>query len=327
MKFLGVLFFCVSFLNFVEAQQLPDGLYAKFETSKGDILLKLEPEKVPQTVANFVGLTEGNYQFGGKSFYKPFYDSLKFHRVIPNFMIQGGCPLGTGSGDPGYKFYDEFDSSLKHDVPGVLSMANSGPNTNGSQFFITHVATPWLDNKHSVFGHVVEGQDIVNNIVQNDQILHVRILRIGSQYQKYNPNTVLEEKRINHTKLVFDSAKGNFPKAKQLPSGLTYIFDSKMKGATPKVGDTLTVHYTGYLLNGEKFESSREEEATPLKFVYKQQSMIPGFEEALGMLVKGGKGRFYLPYYLAYDHRQTGPIKAYSDLIFDLELLDIKPSH
>ena len=127
MKFLGVLFFCVSFLNFVEAQQLPDGLYAKFETSKGDILLKLEPEKVPQTVANFVGLTEGNYQFGGKSFSKPFYDSLKFHRVIPNFMIQGGCPLGTGSGDPGYKFYDEFDPTLKHDAPGVLSMANSGP--------------------------------------------------------------------------------------------------------------------------------------------------------------------------------------------------------
>ena len=327
MKFLGALFFCVNFLNFVEAQQLPDGLYAKFETSKGDILLKLEPEKVPQTVANFVGLTEGNYQFGGKSFSKPFYDSLKFHRVIANFMIQGGCPLGTGSGDPGYKFYDEFDSSLKHDVPGVLSMANSGPNTNGSQFFITHVATPWLDNKHSVFGHVVEGQEVVNKIVQNDVILHVKILRVGNQHQKYNPSKVLEEKRQSHTKAVFDTAKRNSSKAKQLPSGLAYVLDGKMKGYTPKTGDTLIVHYTGYLLNGNKFESSRDGEATPLKFVYKQQGMIPGFEEALGMLVKGSKGRFYLPYYLAYDHRQTGPINAYSDLIFDLELLDIKQSH
>ena len=327
MKFLGVLYFCFSFLKFVEAQQLPDGLYAKFETSKGDILLKLEPEKVPQTVANFVGLTEGNYQFGGKSFSKPFFDSLKFHRVIPNFMIQGGCPLGDGTGDPGYKFYDEFDPTLKHDAPGVLSMANSGPNTNGSQFFITHVATPWLDNKHSVFGHVVEGQEVVNKIVQNDVILHVKILRVGNQYQKYNPSRVLEEKRQNHTKAILDTAKRNSSKAKQLPSGLTCVLDGKMKGNTPKTGDTLIVHYTGYLLNGNKFESSRDGEATPLKFIYKQQGMIPGFEEALGMLVKGGKGRFYLPYYLAYGHRQTGPINAYSDLIFDLELLDIKSSH
>lgn len=326
MKFLGILVFCLSFLNFVKAQQLEDGLYAKFETSKGNILLKLEPEKVPLTVANFVGLAEGNYQFAGKSFSKPFYDSLKFHRVIANFMIQGGCPIGDGTGDPGYKFYDEFDPSLKHTGPGILSMANSGPNTNGSQFFITHVATPWLDNKHTVFGHVVEGQDIVNAIAQNDVILHVKILRVGTNYQKYNPSTVLEEKRQKQTKSVFDVAKTYSNKAKQLPSGLTYVLEGKMKGVTPKAGDTLIVHYTGYLLNGNKFESSRDGNATALKFVYKQQGMIPGFEEALGLLVKGGKGRFYLPYYLAYGHRQTGPISAYADLIFDLELLDIKPS-
>lgn len=324
MKFLALLFFCVSSTIAVFSQQLADGLYAKFETNKGEILLKLEPEKAPLTVANFIGLVEGNYQFGGKKITKPFYDSLKFHRVIANFMIQGGCPLGTGSGDPGYKFYDEFDSSLKHDGPGLLSMANSGPNTNGSQFFITHVKTPWLDNKHSVFGSVVEGQEVVNKIAQNDVILHVKIVRVGSKYQNYNPNTALAEKRKNHTQLVFDSAKQSYPNAKQSDSGLTYVLDGKSKGITPKAGDTLTVHYTGSFLSGEKFESSRDGEANPITFVYKTQGMIPGFDEAVGMLVKGEKGRFYLPYNLAYGHRQAGSINAYSDLIFDLELVNIK---
>ena len=325
MKFIGtfIVSFCISMVTF--SQNLEDGLYTKFETTKGEILIKLEEKKAPQTVANFVGLAEGNYHFAGKTFTKPFYDSLKFHRVIPNFMIQGGCPLGTGSGDPGYKFHDEFDPSLKHNGPGVLSMANSGPNTNGSQFFITHVATPWLDNKHSVFGHVVNGQDVVNNIVQNDLILHVTIQRVGHHYKHYDATKAIENKRAVHTRAVLETALFSFPKAKQLPSGLTYILDGKMKGDKPKAGDTLTVHYTGYLLNGEKFESSKDGDAKPITFVYKVQGMIPGFDEALSILVKGGKGRFYLPYYLAYGHKYSGPIKAYSDLIFEIEIVDVKP--
>lgn len=327
MKFIGSLLvsLTISFITF--SQNLEDGLYAKFETTKGEILIKLEDKKAPQTVANFVGLAEGNYVFAGKSFTKPFYDSLKFHRVIANFMIQGGCPLGTGSGDPGYKFHDEFDPSLKHDGPGVLSMANSGPNTNGSQFFITHVSTPWLDNKHSVFGRVVKGQDVVNNIVQNDLILHVTIIRVGRHYKHYDATKAIENKRVVHTRAVLDTALLSFPKAKQLPSGLTYVLEGKMKGDKPKAGDTLTVHYTGYLLNGEKFESSKDGDATPIKFIYKVQGMIPGFDEGVGMLVKGGKGRFYLPYYLAYGHKHSGPIKAYSDLIFEIELVDIKSNN
>jgi peptidyl-prolyl cis-trans isomerase A (cyclophilin A) len=144
------------------------GTYAVFETTLGKIVIRLLEKEAPKTVANFVGLAEGTKEFhdakSGQKVKRPFYDGLVFHRVIPNFMIQGGCPLGTGTGDPGYKFGDEFHSSLRHDKPGKLSMANSGPGTNGSQFFLTVAATPWLDNHHSIFGEVVEGQDVADKI-------------------------------------------------------------------------------------------------------------------------------------------------------------------
>ena len=137
---------------------------ATFETDKGTIRIELFEEQTPKTVGNFETLCE-----------KQFYDGLKFHRVIADFMIQGGCPQGTGTGGPGYKFEDEFHPDLKHDGPGILSMANSGPNTNGSQFFITHLATPHLDNRHSVFGRVIEGQEVVDSIQQGDVMTTVRV--------------------------------------------------------------------------------------------------------------------------------------------------------
>jgi peptidyl-prolyl cis-trans isomerase A (cyclophilin A) len=186
----AVLVASLGMVQAAEEKKLADGLYAEFDTSKGKILVQLEFEKVPLTVANFVGLSEGtkNYDKVGndpKPQGKPFYDGQTFHRVIANFMIQGGDPQGSGMGGPGYKFRDEFDPSLRHDSPGILSMANAGPGSNGSQFFITHVSTPHLDGKHSVFGHVVEGQDVVNKIAKGDKINTLKIIRVGDKAKAF----------------------------------------------------------------------------------------------------------------------------------------------
>jgi peptidyl-prolyl cis-trans isomerase A (cyclophilin A) len=176
--------------------KLTDGLYAEMTTSKGVILMKLEVEKAPLTVANFVGLSEGKIKNEAKALGVPYYDSMKFHRVIPNFMIQGGDPQGNGSGGPGYAFKDEFDPSLSFTSPGILAMANTGqPISNGSQFFITHVQTNWLNNKHTIFGKVLEGQNVVNAVAQGDFIVKVKIIRVGKLYKKYKGEVVFEELR------------------------------------------------------------------------------------------------------------------------------------
>ena len=173
--------------------KLEKGMYAEIETSRGKILLQLEFEKTPLTVANFVGLAEGKIKNKAKADGVPFYDSLKFHRVIPNFMIQGGDPQGNGMGGPGYAFKDECLPEFKFTGPGILAMANAGPKTNGSQFFITHVATPWLDMKHTIFGHVISGQDVVDAIKQGDTIVHVKIIRKGRAAKKFKAAKVFEE--------------------------------------------------------------------------------------------------------------------------------------
>jgi peptidylprolyl isomerase len=184
-------------------KKLADGLYAEMDTSKGKILLQLEFEKTPLTVANFVGLAEGTKNYATdpgetpKAQGKPFFDGLKFHRVIPDFMIQGGDPQGNGTGGPGYRFRDEIDPSLRHNRPGILSMANAGPASNGSQFFITHKETPWLDGKHSLFGHVVEGQDVVNKIEKGDTIKTVKIIRVGDKAKAFKGDEAQFQKLLS----------------------------------------------------------------------------------------------------------------------------------
>jgi FKBP-type peptidyl-prolyl cis-trans isomerase len=309
-----------------------DGMYAKFETDKGTIYCALEFKKTPMTVANFVGLAEGAIKNTAKAEGKAYYDSLKFHRVIPNFMIQGGCPLGTGTGDPGYKFGDEFDETLKHSGPGILSMANAGPGTNGSQFFITHVKTDWLDGKHTVFGHVIEGQSVVDSIKGNDVLKHLVILRKGKEAEEFDAPKVFEFEKANAGAKAEAKAKAEKEKmdkvlnetygsAKTTASGLRYITELEGNGASPKATDTVTVHYSGYLLNGTKFDSSVDR-GQPATFPLNQ--VIRGWTEGLQLMKVGGKTKFIIPSDLGYGAQGAGgviPPNAW--LIFDVELIKI----
>ncbi len=315
--------------------QQEEGLYAKIETTKGEIICRLEFEKTPLTVANFVGLAEGTKVLGGGGKNTKFYDGLTFHRVIPNFMIQGGCPLGTGTGGPGYTFPDEIVPSLKHDRAGILSMANAGPGTNGSQFFITHEATPWLDGKHTVFGHVVKGQDVANKIEQGDKIESVTIERVGSKAKEFTGdeemfNSLLdkikketktsgEEKRREELKTI----KERWPDHHFTDSGLKYVVKKEGTGEKPPKGATVKVHYTGKLLDGTKFDSSVDR-GEPIEFQVGRGQVIPGWDQALQHMKKGEKRVLIIPPELGYGSNGIGPIPPDSWLVFDVELVDFK---
>ncbi|MDO6758785.1 peptidylprolyl isomerase [Tamlana sp. 2_MG-2023] len=310
---------------------MQDGLYAKFNTTKGEILVALEFQKTPGTVGNFVALAEGNLENSVKPQGTKYYDGLKFHRVIPDFMVQGGCPQGSGSGNPGYQFDDEFHPDLKHDGPGVLSMANAGPGTNGSQFFITHVETSWLDNKHTVFGKVVEGQDVVDAIAQGDKIDSLEIIRVGAEAEAFKAVEAFRtfegsrEKRLAEAKAAaeaeLDKLATGFNKT---DSGLRYQIIQKGDGAKAEKGKTVSVHYKGQLSDGTVFDSSYKRNA-PIDFPLGMGQVISGWDEGIQLLNVGDKARFVIPSHLGYGSRGAGGvIPADATLVFDVELMDVK---
>jgi cyclophilin family peptidyl-prolyl cis-trans isomerase len=269
-----------------EHNNLPDGLYAEIETNRGSILLALDYKKAPVTVANFITLAEGENQFITNDTLKgkPFYNGLKFHRVIKDFMIQGGDPLGTGSGDTGYKFKDEI-TDLRFDKGGILAMANNGPGTNSSQFFITHLETPWLDGKHTIFGHVVDyNLEVVNKIEQDDFIKSVTIIRNGEEAKKFDAKkTFYDYFKIESEsqkqkvaaeakakaeynakyKAVCDQKVASFTELKskstKTATGLQYVITKKSGGKKPAIGSSVYIHYAGFLENGTLFDTSIED--------------------------------------------------------------------
>jgi peptidyl-prolyl cis-trans isomerase A (cyclophilin A) len=310
---------------------MENGIYAKFNTSKGEILVKLTHDLTPGTVGNFVALAEGNMENKVKPQGVKYYDGLSFHRVIPDFMIQGGCPQGTGTGDPGYKFDDEFHPSLKHDRPGILSMANAGPGTNGSQFFITHVPTNWLDNKHTVFGHVIEGQSVVDAVAQGDQLETLEIIRVGDEAKNWNAIEAfisLKGARMQREAALKAEAEAKMEQLaagfEKTASGLRYQFIQRGSGKKAENGKTVAVHYEGSLENGKVFDSSYPRKK-PIEFRLGQGQVIEGWDEGIALLQVGDKARFVIPSDLAYGPSGAGGvIPPHATLIFDVELMDVK---
>lgn len=310
---------------------MQDGIYAKIYTPKGEITLKLEHEKTPGTVGNFVALAEGNLENSQKSQGTPYYDGLGFHRVIPDFMIQGGCPLGTGTGDGGYKFDDEIHPDLKHDAPGKLSMANAGPGTNGTQFFITHIATDWLDGKHTVFGNVIEGQDVVDAVAQGDKMEKVEILRIGSEAEAWNAVEAFRTFEGSRAKRIAEEKKAQEAQIEKLASGfdktdsgLRYQLIQKGDGVKAEKGKTVSVHYKGQLPDGTVFDSSFKRNQ-PIDFQLGVGQVISGWDEGIQLLSVGDKARFVIPSDLAYGSAGAGGvIPPNATLIFDVELVAVK---
>ena len=310
---------------------MKEGLYATIDTDKGSIQLELYYDKTPGTVGNFVGLAEGKIANDHKDMGAPYYDGLQFHRVIPDFMIQGGCPLGSGVGGPGYQFDDEIHPELKHNEAGILSMANAGPGTNGSQFFITHTATDWLDGKHTVFGKVIEGMDVVNQIAQSDVIQTIRIDRIGKQAEEWDALASFEEFKKSKASREAAAAAAEEENLKEhtkgmnrTDSGLYYNIQKEGTGATPGSGKTVSVHYRGMLMDGTVFDSSYQRNQ-PIDFPLGEGRVIPGWDEGIALLKKGSAAKLVIPSELAYGAQGAGGvIPPNATLIFEVELVDFR---
>ncbi|TYA84384.1 peptidylprolyl isomerase [Seonamhaeicola marinus] len=345
---------------------LEDGLYAEIKTTKGTMVAKLAFDKVPAVVANFVSLAEGNNTIVDSLYKdKKFYNGLTFHRVVDQFMIQGGDPWGNGKGNPGYRFGNQFHPDLKHDKPGILAMANAGrPKTNGSQFYITEVPRPDLDNRYSVFGELVLGieiQDSISNIETVGEIAinpviieEINIIRKGSEAKDFDAPKVFkdfliseakkEKKRKERRKEITRATNEKFyeqeEKAIALASGLRYFISEKGEGEKLSEDDLIRVHYAVYFKNGTLIKTSNLKTAEALEMVNEQRKnqngyqpiiadispdadMIPGFKEGLQQLNVGDKATIFVPYHLAYGEAGRQGIPPKSNLIFEVEVIEL----
>ena len=323
---------CDTMENSLKAIEGKDGVFAIIETTRGNIVLQLFYKETPLTVTNFVGLAEGTLDAANG---KPYYDGLKFHRVISkangdkqDFMIQGGDPTGTGMGGPGYRFADEIVPNLKFSGPGVLAMANAGAGTNGSQFFITHVATPWLDGKHTIFGKVVTGQNVVNKTLQNDVMKKITIVRQGEEAQKFTATQAdfdrivkeNESKARSQLEAYLDKYSVGFEK---LENGLRYKILKEGKGDKVGTGKQVTCKYKGYFVNGRVFDSTDMHD--PIKFEPGAGQMIPGFDMMVQDMKLNEKRTVLLPPDLAYGERGAGRvIPPNTPIMFDIEVIEIE---
>ncbi|WP_310993930.1 peptidylprolyl isomerase [Aequorivita marina] len=367
MKKLTVLFLFLT-LAFASCQEKypdlkEDGVYAEFITNKGTFVAKLKNESAPLTVSNFVALAEGTNGMVDSIYKgKRFYDGLSFHRVIKDFMIQGGDPKGDGTGSPGYAFPDEISDSIRFDQKGLLAMANSGPGTNGSQFFVTLKETPWLNGRHTIFGEIVKGQEVVDSIgvietnkpgdkpiepviMERVNIINkgdVKVPYFTEEMKKLEKEKKEKEERIKKVAAAqAQELKALKAKADSLSSGVKIYFNEKGDGAQPKEGDKILMNYAGYLTDGKLFDSNILENAEKFEMVddmrkaagqyvpvptdySKDAQLIPGFREGLLNMKVGDKATVFIPAHLAYGKRGIpGVIPADSDLIFQLELVEI----
>jgi len=320
----------VSLASCQPKKELPEGLYARIRTDRGEILLHLEAEKAPLTVANFVGLAEGTLDASAG---KRYYDGLSFHRVIADFMIQGGDPAGNGSGGPGYRFPNEVDPGLNHDGPGVLAMANAGSHTNGSQFYITRKAAPWLDGGYSVFGRVVEGQTVVDSIQQGDRMESVEILRVGDDWASYTADQALWnslfEARTARLREELEAARAaqvaridaKWPGLSEGHRGLRWKILKEGSGPKLARGDRAKVEYSGMLSDGKTFDASRLH-GGPLELEVGIGQVIPGWDLTLLDMKKGERRLVVIPPELAYGPAGAGggviPPDAF--LVFEMEV-------
>lgn len=377
MKKMTLLFLAIAFgIAGCQSSQhldLDDGVYANIKTNMGDILIKLEHEKTPVTVANFVSLAEGENPFVSDKYKdKKYYDGLIFHRVMKDFMIQGGDPDSNGRGNPGYRFKDEFNDSLSHYKKGILSMANSGAKTNGSQFFITHRATVHLDGRHTVFGEVIEGLNVVDSIAnvntfktpdkkdrpEKDVVMQtIEIVRSGKDAKNFDAVKIMTEYFAEEERLEAELIKRREEaekykvafaqelatqkeEAEVLPSGLRILKIKEGSGPKPELGQTANVYYAGYLSNGTLFDTNIEEVATKFAVFDErrkagggynltqmvcspQSSIVPGFREGLLAIKVGDKVRLFIPKHLGFGPKPYGPIPADSELVFDLEMVNV----